>query len=106
MYAPGGSCRSRSALLAAATDADTYGKGNPVDHLTCIEVQVREKTGDVVVTVSIPGREGTLSRVWSGRDGCHRLSVPQMEDIKAWVAQTVENHVLARSGVQGLLEGL
>lgn len=66
---------------------------------------VAQASGDLMVVISRPGREGTLTRVWRAAPGCGRLSITQLEDVRSWVAQTMAEWLLLCSGVQEALPG-
>lgn len=68
----------------------------------CMEMIVTQ-SGDerrLHVVVSIEGREGTLERSWTLKDG--RLDTRQLEDVACWAHLTVEQACLA-VGVQSVL---
>lgn len=54
--------------------------------------------GWVRLTVSVPGREGTFTKVWPAVDG--RLTESQLEDFTAFVAQSITDAALYSTGVQ------
>jgi hypothetical protein len=61
----------------------------------------RGKAGGIECMVSIPGREGIMTKRWSAPEG--RLSSSQAKDLLAWVELTCNNALLAWTGVQGEL---
>lgn len=48
----------------------------------------------VQVTLSLPGKEGTVRRSWRPREGCAGLSEGQRADFCAWVQTTASNWLL------------
>lgn len=66
-----------------------------------LTVELLYKPGEGLEAVlSLPGREGTLSRCWKVGRSRSLLSAPQLEDIRAWVDQVVSQWVLTEGGVQ------
>lgn len=67
-----------------------------------IELQALYDGGGLLAVVSIPGREGTLSRTWTGRPPV-AVTEPQASDIKAWLLSLVDEFMVTAIGVQGEL---
>ena len=62
-------------------------------------------SGTVLAVLSVPGREGTVSRKWDGRDGLCPDAYA-VEDIVAWTAQAVRDWLVTVEGVQERLAGV
>lgn len=60
----------------------------PQRRTLCIELSRIYGGSAVLAVISIPGREGTVTRAWEGSPS-ELVTVPTAEDIKSWVAQTV-----------------
>lgn len=69
-----------------------------------IELDASPATGTVRLTLSIPGREGTV-RVDTKGAASGTLTVPQAESIQASVAQAVWDFLVTLGGAQELLPG-
>lgn len=63
--------------------------------------------GSITAVVSIPGREGTISRKWSA--GGSRVALPSVatvEDVGAWVALAVTGGIYGAYGAEQQFFGL
>lgn len=67
-----------------------------------IELQKSSASGDVLLVVSIPGREGTVTHMYRGGVGTG-VTAPQAEDIKATVMRLLDDWLLTVEGLQGVL---
>ncbi len=74
-----------------------------MSYLLVVEIAVRPASGDIDVVLSIPGREGTVTRTWRGRGSGQRVTVPQLQDLSSWVSLSVENWLLGSTGAQEVL---
>ena len=52
----------------------------------------------IVLTISVPGREGTFTKTWSSRDGL--LDSSQVEDLTVWISKAVTTGLLRFTGTQ------
>lgn len=101
----------RLAWLGPCADADArkdekpVGKRKrPMSHVIVVELGVVEgDDGGVQAVISLPGREGTLSRSYVGARG-GQLSAPQLDDLRAWIDLTVSNWYYSTLGLQLSLE--
>lgn len=55
------------------------------------------------VTLSIPGREGTLTRTWANADG--RINQRDADDMFAWCVESLSNCIALSTGIQQSLLG-
>lgn len=66
----------------------------------CLECQLHDQA--VSVVLSIPGREGTVTRAWSREPGAG-LTAPSWDDLRAWVDLALTQWYQTAEGVQGSL---
>lgn len=68
----------------------------------CIELQRNYGSGTVVMVLSIPGRQGTVTRSWD-RGGPGQVTVPDYESIKLSVLQALDDWLVLSEGLQTVL---
>jgi len=68
----------------------------------CFEFKRAANDGSVTMVLSIPGREGTVTRSWAGQRPSG-LSVPQVDDIRAAVDQALYDWLIVSQGAAQLL---
>lgn len=72
----------------------------------CIEITQLYGRGDIMAVLSLPGRKGTVTRVWRKGASSVPVTVPTAEDIRSWVAQAVWDWLVTVPGAQDHLPGL
>jgi len=68
----------------------------------CLEFTRSAADGSVLMVLSIPGRDGTVTRSWPGSRPSG-LSVPQVDDIRAAVDQALYDWLIVSQGAAQLL---
>jgi hypothetical protein len=66
-----------------------------------LEHFTRNGTSGVGAVISLPNRDGTLTREWKAPYGV--LDASQAQDLSNWVAQATTNALTRWSGIQGTL---